>query len=130
MSARYSIIGGDADYRVAAQMASKNLLVALLRYGARHGIPNLGPQDCLSRLLDHAPREIVRPKPQRGPRPHGYRRKRQDSWTPEQHARAAELRRQGMSYGRIGYEIGRSASAVASRLRDYGGVSSIDGATG
>lgn len=49
----------------------------------------------------------------------GYKR---DWWTTKEHDLAVELRRNGMSYGKIGQRVLRTPYAVASRLRAYGEV--------
>lgn len=40
----------DANYRTAAEIGSEGLLRALLRYGASHGLPNIGADECRRRL--------------------------------------------------------------------------------
>lgn len=45
-----SITAADSAQRKAAEASSKLMLTALLRYGARHGLPNLSPGDCRQRL--------------------------------------------------------------------------------
>lgn len=46
-----TIAQSDAYCRSAAEMGSQNLLLAMLRYGAKHGLPNIDPDECFRRLV-------------------------------------------------------------------------------
>lgn len=112
---RQGLFVNDESARMAAKHGSERLLLALLRYGARDGLPRMAPEECAERL-DILTAPLVK-TPRTWPT---YVRQKEDAWTEAQHTEAMELRRQEMSYGKIGYLIGRSPSAVASRLRHYG----------
>lgn len=47
---RHSLPVRDESTRMAAKQASERLLLALLRYGARHGLPNIDADQCRARL--------------------------------------------------------------------------------
>ena len=110
----------EANVRAAAEVGSSRLLLAMLRYGLRHGLPRMSQGDCRAALDE---RRVQPPKVDR--RHAGYRRSKPDEWSMPQHRAALALRRNGLSYREIGNVVGRSPSAVASRLRDYGGVSEL-----
>lgn len=107
----------EKNRKTAAETSNDRFVTALLRYGAKHGLPRMSADECREKLWG------LKSKPPRAPveqRPLGYRRTKEDSWTVAQHEAAMALRRNGLSYGKIGREIGRSYDAVAARLRDYG----------
>ena len=48
-------VRGGAAYRAThAEMGSRDLLTAMLRYGARHGLPNMAPSRCAEMLREMA----------------------------------------------------------------------------
>lgn len=50
MPSARTIQASDANYRTAAEIGSSNLLVAMLRYGCRHGLPNISADTCWRKL--------------------------------------------------------------------------------
>lgn len=95
----------DVERQRSAEAGSERLLLALFHYGSRHGLPNLSSDWCAAQLPPPAPVE-PRKKPA------------DNAWTRSEDAAVLYWRGRGLGYGRIAHRVpGRSASAVASRLR-------------
>lgn len=104
----------------AAAVGSGQLLAAMLRYGARHGLPNLSADECWLRLQADRPKPVPPPPPKIDRRASAYRRREADQWTDTDDQRAIALRKRGLTYGTIARITNRTKDAVASRLRYIG----------
>lgn len=104
----------EGGYRAAAKSASERLLIALLRYGTKHGLPNMSADQCRALLEAEPCTPPYVPPTVRGPRG--------NCWRPEEDQDAVSLRRQGETYRTISRAVERSPAAVAARLRYLGGV--------
>lgn len=124
----------EANFRAAAEIASERLLIALLRYGAKHGLPRMSTDECREKLWAKAPppppppiqRAVtLRPAPKGPPREARYRRHVNDEWRPDEDRRALRLRLRGESFRAIASMMERTPDAVAARIR-YLGQKGVD----